>query len=215
MTQQTTNGNMELNDKQLLILKTAEKLFAEFGYDGTSVRQISNEARVNVAMISYYFGSKEKLLEALMIYRLKDFKVQVENIMNTKKNYFEKLDAFVEMMIKRVHKNRQVYKIVNFEYSSGARNISFETYENYKKDNFKIVENFVSNGQKEGIFSTNVNTHLIIPTILGTYFHFHFNQQFYQNLLQLKNKTEVDHYIHNTLTTHIQQTIKGLLTYEK
>ncbi|MEO6348401.1 MAG: TetR family transcriptional regulator, partial [Aquaticitalea sp.] len=56
---------MSLNDKQIQILEVAEKLFAEHGFDGTSVRQIAHEADINIAMISYYFGSKEKLLEAL------------------------------------------------------------------------------------------------------------------------------------------------------
>ena len=58
---------MELNDKQIQILETAEKLFAENGFDGTSVRQISKAADINIAMISYYFGSKEKLIGSTFI----------------------------------------------------------------------------------------------------------------------------------------------------
>ncbi len=46
-------------------MNAAEKLFAVNGFDGTSVRDIAQEAGVNVAMISYYFGSKEKLMEAV------------------------------------------------------------------------------------------------------------------------------------------------------
>ena len=56
---------MEYNDKQIAIINTAEKLFALNGFDGTSVRDIAHEAGVNLAMISYYFGSKEKLMEAV------------------------------------------------------------------------------------------------------------------------------------------------------
>ena len=60
---------MEFNEKQIEIIETAEQLCAHKGVDGTSVRDIADEAGVNVAMISYYFGSKEKLLEALFTYR--------------------------------------------------------------------------------------------------------------------------------------------------
>ena len=56
-----------LNDKQLQILLVAEKLFAEKGFDGTSIRNIAKEAGINIAMVSYYFGSKEKMLEALIL----------------------------------------------------------------------------------------------------------------------------------------------------
>lgn len=49
--------------KEENILFAAEKLFAEKGFEGTSTREISKAANVNISMISYYFGSKEKLYE--------------------------------------------------------------------------------------------------------------------------------------------------------
>src|ERR1041385_1313233 len=51
------------------ILDTAEKLFSEQGYDATSLRQIINEAGVNLAAIHYHFGSKEELLDELIMRR--------------------------------------------------------------------------------------------------------------------------------------------------
>ena len=59
----------EFNDKQIQILEVAETLFAEKGFDGTSIRDISKEAKINIAMVSYYFGSKERLLEALILHK--------------------------------------------------------------------------------------------------------------------------------------------------
>jgi AcrR family transcriptional regulator len=43
------------------ILKAAERLFAERGYDATSVRAIVGKARVNQAAINYHFAGKEGL----------------------------------------------------------------------------------------------------------------------------------------------------------
>ena len=40
------------------ILAAAEELFAEAGYEGTSIRQIALKAGVPVALISYHFGGK-------------------------------------------------------------------------------------------------------------------------------------------------------------
>lgn len=56
--------------KQVAILEVAEELIAKKGFDGTSVREISSKAEINVAMISYYFGSKEKMLAYLYQYRV-------------------------------------------------------------------------------------------------------------------------------------------------
>jgi AcrR family transcriptional regulator len=50
-------------DKQTLdrILITAETLFAEHGYDGTTLRQITQQAKVNLAAVNYHHGDKESL----------------------------------------------------------------------------------------------------------------------------------------------------------
>ena len=60
---------MDYSEKQVQIMEIAETLFAEKGFNGTSVRDIAEKAHVNLAMVSYYFGSKDKLLEALFSYR--------------------------------------------------------------------------------------------------------------------------------------------------
>lgn len=47
------------------LLEAAERLFAEHGLDGVSVRSIAAEASVDVAMINYHFGSKVGLFRAV------------------------------------------------------------------------------------------------------------------------------------------------------
>ena len=48
------------------ILKTATRLFGQKSFDGVSVREICKEANVNVSMISYYFGGKQELYNAIL-----------------------------------------------------------------------------------------------------------------------------------------------------
>jgi len=48
------------------ILDTAEELFADRGFPGTSMRDITKAAEVNLAAINYHFGSKEALLIAVL-----------------------------------------------------------------------------------------------------------------------------------------------------
>src|SRR5881394_1001582 len=52
------------------ILDAAERLFAEHGFDGTSIRGIVEHADVNLAAIHYHFRSKEALLEAVLTRRI-------------------------------------------------------------------------------------------------------------------------------------------------
>lgn len=51
------------------ILDAAEGVFAAHGFDGTSMRQIANEAGVAQALLHYHFGTKEKLYEAMFARR--------------------------------------------------------------------------------------------------------------------------------------------------
>lgn len=202
---------MSPNDKQIQILEVAEKLFAENGFDGTSVRQIAQEADINIAMISYYFGSKEKLLEALFNFRMEDFRMELESIIAKKENHLKTLNDIIAIIIKRVHKNRLTHKIVNFEFSNESRGIDFDNYVHQKRDNYHLFETFVEDGQNKGIFVREVNVKLIIPTIVGTYFHWYYNQRFFKSFFGL-NDQSTDDFVHETLTNHIQQTIKALLT---
>jgi len=56
-----------MTETQDKILDTAERLFGEQGYAATSLRQIIAEAGVNLAAIHYHFGSKEDLLDRLIL----------------------------------------------------------------------------------------------------------------------------------------------------
>ena len=52
------------------ILNAAERLFASDGFEATSLRAITAEARVNLAAVNYHFQSKEALVEAVIERRL-------------------------------------------------------------------------------------------------------------------------------------------------
>lgn len=52
------------------ILTAAEALFAQRGFDGASLRQLTAAAGVNLAAVNYHFGSKEKLVEQVFKRRL-------------------------------------------------------------------------------------------------------------------------------------------------
>ena len=57
-------------DTRERILDAAERLFMANGYDGTSMRQITGEAGVNLAAVNYHFGSKESLMQEVFRRRL-------------------------------------------------------------------------------------------------------------------------------------------------
>lgn len=204
----------DLNDKQIQILEVAETLFAEKGFDGTSIRDISKMAKINIAMVSYYFGSKEKLLESLILFKTSGLKEQLVNLIDENLEPVEKINKLIELYINRISCNKGIYRILHFELSSKKRVLDILSFSEIKKANLKSLELIIQEGQAKGVFRKDVIIPLITPTILGTYFHFNMNKPFFEELLDLKTEESFNNYIKTDLTKHIQQTIKALLIYE-
>ncbi|OXA93107.1 TetR/AcrR family transcriptional regulator [Flavobacterium hercynium] len=207
-------SKIELNDKKIQILEVAEKLFSEKGFEGTSIRDISKEAKINIAMVSYYFGSKDRLLESLIIYKTSDLKLQLENLLQENLEPLDKVNKLIEIYLNRISCNKGIFRVLHFELNSKKREKSLNAFTELKKGNLKSVESIIQQGQSKGVFRKDIIIPLITPTIIGTFFHFHMNKPFFEELLHLKTEEMYDEYIKTYLTKHIQQTIKALLVYE-
>ena len=78
------------------IIKNAIELFAEKGFEGTSIRELAAKANVNVAMVNYYFGSKEKLFETMVELKASYMKGIIEELVKDKtKTEIEKIDTII------------------------------------------------------------------------------------------------------------------------
>ncbi len=203
----------EFNDKQIEILLVAERLFAEVGFDGTSIREIAKKADINIAMISYYFGSKEKLLEALVLYRISGMRLELENLYQENISPLEKVDKLVAYYIQRVNSNRFMYHILHFELSNKKREMNLDAFMEVKNNNLKLLENIIAEGQEQGFFQPNINVALLPTIIIGSIIHFNMNKKYFQTLMNLQTEEDFEHYVLNDLTAHVQKTIKALLVY--
>ncbi len=58
------------------ILGAAEELFAQHGFGGTSLRQVTSRADVNIAAVNYHFGSKENLVNEVFRRRMDEMSAQ-------------------------------------------------------------------------------------------------------------------------------------------
>lgn len=63
------------------ILDSAEKLFAKRGYHGVTIRQITEDSKVDTALANYHFGSKRNLFDAVLLRRAEELnKVRLEKL---------------------------------------------------------------------------------------------------------------------------------------
>jgi len=208
---------MDFNDKQIKIMESAEELFAEKGFSGTSVRDIADAADVNVAMISYYFGSKEKMLESLFNFRSQSTMLKLESMYNnTALSPMEKVHQMIDYYIDKFLNQQCFHKVMMREQVGNHRHAIADLIQEYKKRNQALVKQLIQEGQKAGDFVKNVDIPLLMTTLVGTVSHMVTTQHSYKeiNNLQSMPDDQFQKLIRKKLSAHIKFLFKAILTHE-
>ena len=158
-------------DKKETILIEAERLFSEQDFDAVSVRDLAKAANVNVAMISYYFGSKEKLFEALIIRRIESSMNILRGLMSPEMSGYEKMEQVIDYYIDKLINNRNVHKMINRELSSNNRPHLREMIMGKMRSNREFIKKVMEEGIKNGEFKPDMDIDMTIMNFFATIQH--------------------------------------------
>ena len=119
------------------ILDVAERMFAEEGVHGVSLRAIIAEAKVNLAAVHYHFGSKDALVEAV-------FERRVGPINEARLEWLDRIEAeeeqeaqAVEQKLVRVRQLREADDLV------AARKLLYEVLEEGDATQIRVARNIL------------------------------------------------------------------------
>jgi AcrR family transcriptional regulator len=210
-------GEAPYTGKQLAILDAAERLFGSHGYDGTSVRDIAHEAGVNVAMISYYFRSKEGLLEALFAARISAGRLVLEHLLNNASmDPIAKIEALVDRIVDRMVDHHAFYRIMlraqlNEDNEPVSRMIG-----DMKLTNLELVTKLIAEGQRKKVFVKNVDPAMMMTTLIGTIYQAAIGSRYFKASLQAESLPEADYadMLRKKLKTHLKNVLKATLTHD-
>lgn len=96
---------MHRSDTQHAILQAARRLFAQHGYDGASVRAITRRAGVNLGAITYHFGSKRALFEAVIAAIAGPARERILGAAQTAGTPLERIEAMVRAFFDHLYEN--------------------------------------------------------------------------------------------------------------
>ncbi|MEZ5046704.1 MAG: TetR/AcrR family transcriptional regulator [Chitinophagaceae bacterium] len=129
------------------ILHAARKLFTEKGFHAVTSREIAQEAGINVALLNYYFRSKEQLFKQIMLENTKGFREGIAHLfMDTEMDIFEKFQHVTNLYFQEFSKNpslplfvmNQIAKdpssFLDKENMQSSRNILFDQLNKLIKD---------------------------------------------------------------------------------
>lgn len=207
-------NHQSMISKEENILLAAEELFATKGFNGTSTREIAKEARVNVSMISYYFGSKEKLFEQLFQFRMNESLAFSKEIMaNDSLNEWEKLNVVITRYIFRVKTLKNFYLILQREQLTNKNPKILQNINESKKGFLRIYEQLIHSGFNDKIFTKKPRLELIHATISGTIFTGINTFSLYKEFSDGDDNFEIQYF--EDLNIHIKNLLKYLLGYEQ
>lgn len=99
------------------VIDAASELFFQHGFHGTSVRDIAERAAVNVSLISYYFKSKQGLLEYAVTQYYEEYLEVIDHVVDSNQEAIEILQKLIEAMIQYKTEHFQLTAFIHRELS--------------------------------------------------------------------------------------------------
>ncbi|MBV9961630.1 MAG: TetR/AcrR family transcriptional regulator [Parafilimonas sp.] len=203
-----------MKDKREQIMVTALHLFAEKGFEGTSIRDIAEKASVNVAMVNYYFGSKEKLFENIVEYKSTTTRGILDEILhNEKLSQIGKIEAVIDSYIERLFTHRIFHRLIHQELILNQRESLQDSIVNSLYPNAVIIKNIVESGIKNGEFK-KVDPELTIASLVGTINQILLSKKFCNKLMHKAGDyvPYEDNKFKKRVSTHLKQLMHAHLS---
>ncbi|MCE4944409.1 MULTISPECIES: TetR/AcrR family transcriptional regulator [Streptomyces] len=165
-----SNGGGAAKPVAQRLLATATRLFAEQGYDRTSVQEIVDAAGVTKGALYHYFGSKEDLLHEVY--------GRVLRLQQERLDRFADADAPVEQRLRDAAADVVVTTIENLDdtkiFFRSMHHLSPEKDKQVRAERRRYHERFralIEEGQHTGVFSADVPADLVVDYHFGSVHH--------------------------------------------
>ena len=173
-----------ISDKKEKILLAAQNLFGQHGFEAVSTRALAKEAGVNIAMLSYYFGSKEKLYEATIHFLMDRRRDDMNKLMVNLQSPMEKVFALVDFYVDKVFGQGVAYKIFMREVSEGESGGIRDEILSFMMGNMNGMKKIFQEGIDKGDFR-KVDIEMTISTLIGSVHNLSFNPALCKRMFNL------------------------------
>lgn len=168
------------------ILETAERLFAEFGYDGVSINTIAEQAGGSKGNIFHHFGSKDALYQTVLKSACAESTQLLDELVSTDGSMAERLTHFAQAHINLLNKHHHLTRLVQRELLENGAHRGKELAEQVCGENFARLVEILREGQARGELRADRDPALIAHLLVGS------NIFFFQARDILRHFPEVD-----------------------
>lgn len=155
------------------VIDAAISLFFQKGFHGTSVRDIADEANVNVSLISYYFKGKQGLLEFAVTDYYEQYLETIEETLkkSSSPSPLEQLKELITVILQYKQRNLQLSCMIHRELSLNSMFVREMTVTYLAKENY-YINNLLSDilknkkSEEKRFLNLQLKGMLITPYIL-------------------------------------------------
>ena len=153
-----------MNRTKRKIFETSMKLFAEKGYDGTSIEDITSAVGVAKGTLYYHFSSKEEIFNFLIDEGMNLLEKSINIKTEAQEKYIDKLRAIILIQIKIIIKYENFMSIVFSEcWGNSSRS---KTCQKYVKEYLEIIKGILQRGMDLGEIK-KLDTEVLATEIYG------------------------------------------------
>ncbi len=163
-------ANLKTEERKKQIIKVAAKVFAERGFQESTIAEISKEAKISEASIYEYFTTKEGLLFSIPTESAKDLFGLMEFHLKLIKGSANKLRAIVYLFMNSYQTNSEFASIMMLILKHNRKFLDTEGHKEIRKG-IKNINSIIEEGIESGEFKKDINVYLVRSMILGTVEH--------------------------------------------
>ncbi len=105
------------------ILTAAITVFEEKGFSGTRMQEIADKANINKALLHYYYKSKDKLFEIILIRAIQLLMPKLAMVFNSEDNFLKKIENFVSVYIDILSEHPHIPAFVSHEINTNPKRL--------------------------------------------------------------------------------------------
>lgn len=176
-------------DSRKCILQAAAKLFSRMGLSKTSIRDIARESKLNISMVSYYFGGKEGLFKELM----QSFAKEIQSDMRERLDHIQKQQMSKELFVSQIKIMLEKMILMNQKYPEICQILAREKLEGmplskevHQNIFYPLVRRFyqvVESAKAAGVVKADVDPAVFYIVLSEGLFNF-FNWMHFENNFQ-------------------------------
>ncbi|MBV1874442.1 MAG: TetR/AcrR family transcriptional regulator [Gammaproteobacteria bacterium] len=167
----------QYSDGALNILTAAEPLFAEHGYEGTSLNAIAKKAGVSKANIFHHFENKESLYLQVLKQASSEMSALIDKLENTGDSAEDQIRQYTQQHLEGLFTKSHITRLILREMQNTESRHNVRMAQDVLGENFSRFVALLKNSQASGSIRNDIPAAIIAMSLVaGNVFYFQVNE---------------------------------------